>query len=75
METYYFKTEHSHANNTVTMSEFLEYHLESNFMIDFQDGSYAVIQDELNGKRYGVSASGNGDFHNHKIEFNLLNAE
>lgn len=77
METYYWTTEEYHADNNVTMSEYLEmqeeFTYEQQLTIDYVDGTYAEGVD-CKGNRWGIHASGNGDSFNHKIEFELLNS-
>jgi len=75
MDTYYWETNEEHANNSVTMSEYLE--MQEGFTyqqcldVDYVNGTYAEGLD-CKGNRWGIHASGNGDFFNHKIEFELL---
>lgn len=69
--TFYFSTIHSHFNNTHTMSVFLEEYLPDDYEVVSQDGTYAEIISS-DGTVYGVHASGNGDFNNHKIEFEAI---
>lgn len=67
-ETFYWSTDYDHANNETTMYEFLDYYLPEEYTVTFVDGTYAEIvsPDRI---EYCVHASGNGDFYNHKIEF------
>lgn len=37
-----------------------------------QDGSYAEAINEVTNERWGIHASGNGDFNNHRVRFELL---
>ena len=67
-ETFCWSTDYDHANNKTTMCEFLDYHLPDEYIVTFVDGTYAEIISP-DGIEYGVHASGNGDFYNHKIEF------
>ena len=69
METYYWETEEYHANNMVTMSDYLDNHLPDNFDVLMIDGTYAEIKDTDTGKTWAVHASGNGDSNSHKAEF------
>ena len=66
----YWTTQEFHANNSVTMSDFIENKLDEDVEVLMTDGSYAEI--EWNGNKYAIRASGNGDFLNHKVEFELL---
>lgn len=50
------------------MCEFLDYYLPEEYTVTFVDGTYAEVISP-DGIEYGVHASGNGDFYNHKIEF------
>lgn len=68
MEDYFWETDYAHSNNTETMSEFLNDHIEPDWNVDKIDGSYAEITNS-GGSRYEVHASGNGDFNHHKVEF------
>ena len=72
MEQFIWQTEKPHSDNTETMIDFLENHLESNFLILETDGSYAEIQCRNTDAIYSVHASGNGDFTNHSVTFELL---
>ena len=68
METIYWKTDYAHANNEETMSDYLE---NINVLdILMVDGTYAEGKN-YKGDVYAIHASGNGDFFNHKIDFNL----
>lgn len=69
METYYWTTEYEHSNNEETMQEYLD----EVCMLDVitVDGTYAEGKN-CKGEVYAIRASGNGDFLNHKIEFELL---
>lgn len=72
MKTFYWTTEKSHCNNIETMQEYLEEYLPSNFEVIFEDGTYAEIKNSNTGVIWGVRASGNGDFNNHKVEFEFI---
>lgn len=67
MEPYYWKTEDPHADNSVTMSDYLNNEMDNSFSIILVDGTYAEIK--TNHGKFAVHASGNGDFLNHKVEF------
>lgn len=74
MEHYIWSTENPHSSNEQTMNDFIENHIESIFTSKFEvfvDGSYAEV-DIINGNRFALHASGNGDFLNHKIRFEKL---
>ena len=68
-ETFYWATYHMHHNNEQTLGEFLYTILPKEYTITFVDGTYSEITKEGTTETYGVHASGNGDFYNHKIEF------
>lgn len=65
-----WQTEEYHADNNVTMGEFLEYMLPDDFEVTLQDGTYAEIHKD--GLTYEVHASGNGDPWHHRVEFSLI---
>ena len=69
METYYWTSAEPHANNEQTMI----YYLDDVNMLDITmvDGTYSEGKN-AKGEKYALRASGNGDFCNHKIEFELL---
>lgn len=73
MTDYTWSTDSPHANNTETMTDYLDNHLSSLYFCQMQDGSYAEIIDTIFGNRYAVHASGDGDFNNHRVRFELLN--
>lgn len=69
MKTYYWTTKEEHSDNTETMQNYLD---EVNMLdITHLDGTYAEGVN-CKGEKYGLHASGNGDFRNHKIEFEKL---
>ena len=72
MQDYIWSTEHSHANNTETMQDYINNHLHESLTYLFQDDSYAEAINESTGERWGIHASGNGDFNNHRVRFELL---
>jgi len=72
METFYWSTENYHCDNNETMNDYLENHLPEDFSVISNEGTYAIIQAPMNGIFYGVHASGNGDFNNHKVEFEII---
>lgn len=73
METIYFETEESLPDNQTTMCYYLDY-INATLDIIEVDGTYAEGVD-CHGNLWAIHASGNGDFNNHKIEFELLNAQ
>ena len=68
-ETFYWSTDYDHTDNETTMCEFLDYYLPDEYIVTFVDGTYAEITKEGTTETYSVHVSGNGDFYNHKIEF------
>lgn len=73
-ETFCWSTDYDHTNNETTMCEFLDYYLPDEYTITFVDGTYAEIISSEN-KMYAVHASGNGDFNNHKVDFEEIYGE
>ena len=69
MESIYWSTEEQLSENSLVMNDYLE----SINMLDITvvDGTYAEGVN-CKGEKFGIHASGNGDFFNHKIEFELL---
>ena len=72
MDTYRWRTTEPHATNEITMGDYLENHLPDNFEELFVDGTYAEIMDKNTRAIWGVHASGDGDFCNHKVEFEFI---
>ena len=68
MDPVYWETDEPHANNSETMSDYLN----SINMLDihFVNGTYAEGSN-AQGQRFEIHASGNGDFNHHKIEYVL----
>ena len=80
MQTFYWSTEGSlgfpgraHFDNTETLQEWIDHHMDEYWVVEFQDESYAEVR-SLDGKRWAVNASGAGDSYNHKVEFEELAA-
>jgi len=75
METLYYSTEYYHQDNTFTMNDFLENKFLDRFNSEdkliFQDGSYAEVL-TTTGEVFAITASGNGDSFNHRINFRKL---
>ena len=71
MNNYYWSTENPHSTNLETMRDFINNHISEHFEVVLEDGSYIEIQND-EGVLYGVHASGNGDFYNHIVRFELL---
>lgn len=71
MDDYLWSTDHEHANNTETMSDYINNEMPDDWQIEFVDGTYIeVITSDK--QKLGVHASGNGDFLKHKVSFELL---
>ena len=71
METIYWSTDEPLNDNTFVMSDYLE--CINMLDITMVDGTYAEGVNSK-GEKYAIHASGDGDFFNHKIEFELLEA-
>ena len=75
MEAYCWKTEEALSNNESTMENFVSEHwlerFDANDDIIIDDGTYLEVKKQ-DGTVWAVNASGNGDFCNHKIEFEQL---
>ena len=67
--THYWSTE-PHSDNIETMTNFLEQELPGDINVTLVDDTYAEIR--INKLNYSVNVSGNGDFCNHKAEFELI---
>ena len=72
MQDYTWSTENSHSNNTETMTDYIHNHLPENMFYLFINGSYAEAIDTATNNRWGLHSSGNGDFNNHRVRFELL---
>ncbi len=71
IEPYYWGTDEPLSTNMGNMADYLENHLDQHLpwaVIVTVDGTYAEIID-INGRKFAINASGNGDFCNHKVEF------
>lgn len=71
MNTYYWTTDEYHSDNSITMLDYLNNHIDEESKVLMVDATYAEIVDK-EGNKYAVHASGNGDSFNHKIEFEEL---
>ena len=71
MDDYIWETDEPHSDNTATMCDYLNVEMDESWTIDLIDGTYAEITTDF-GDRYEVHASGNGDFSNHRVRFELL---
>ena len=72
MEPYRWSTTQPHSNNIETMNDYLENHLPQCFDVVFEDGTYAEIKNKNTGQIFAVSASGDGNFTNHKVTFDFI---
>lgn len=70
MENICWETEEPHANNSETMSDYLENI--NTLEITMVDGTYAEGVN-CNGDKYEIHACGNGDYHHHKVSFKRIN--
>lgn len=75
MKDFIFETKHPLSNNSETMAYFLnekfyEVFDKESYIYD-ENGSFATVRNG-EGKLFGCHASGNGDFCNHKITFELI---
>ena len=69
---YCWYTDDAHADNSITMSDFIDFDLPVEFAHYLIDESYAEIINVNTGKKYKVEASGNGDFYSHKVSFTII---
>jgi hypothetical protein len=69
MDDIFWETDVPHSDNTETMRDYLD----NINMLDIimVDGAYAEGRNGT-GKKFAISASGNGDFCHHKVEFGLI---
>ena len=72
MEAYRWSTIQPHDNNNETMDDYLNNHLPKCFDVLFEDGTYAEIKNKNTGQIFAVSASGDGNFTNHKVTFEFI---
>ena len=75
MEVYKWDTIKPHQDNEETMLDFLDNHFlevfDSECKVVFLDGTYAEVTTSANAK-YELHASGDGDFLNHKLEYEMI---
>lgn len=69
--SYYWETMESHANNHVTMSDFIENELPDDVIIHSVDGTLAEIEFP-DGRIFHISVYGNGDFTHHRADFESI---
>lgn len=67
---YYWNTTHYHPDNSFTMNEFIEDHLQDDADVYLQDGSYAEVR--VNSVNYSLNAKGSGDCYNHIVEWEIV---
>ena len=72
METLRWMTTNEHQDNNETMQDYLQNYLPSCFDIILEDGTYSEIKNRNTDKVFAVHASGDGDFNNHKVEFEFI---
>jgi len=74
MEDYFWNTELPLATNAITMSDFIDNHLDelfgSGFEVTLNDGSWIEFANE--NECWVAQASGNGDFCSHKVQFDKV---
>lgn len=69
--TFYWTTDYYHPDNTFTLDDWLNNKIENieGLYILYKSGSFCEILDINDSESiYSLSASGNGDSYNHKIE-------
>ena len=71
MKDHKWSTEESHANNSETMSDYLNEEMDQSWEVLIVDGTYAEIMTDC-GRCYEVHASGDGDFDKHKVSFEII---
>jgi len=71
MTDFYWETENPVSTNMDTMNDYLNNHLLKEYEILYIDVTYTEIKN-LNGNKFAVYASGDGDFCHHKVEFEKL---
>lgn len=64
---YNWTTEKSHFDNTETLTDYIENHMEPEFSLLWQDGNYAEVRDNSTFQVCGITAYGAGDSNNHEI--------
>ena len=72
---YYWSTEESHCNNSVTMDDFILNELPEKYSEVRNDGTYSEIINNETNEVFSVDVSGDGDFNNHKAKFTKLITE
>ena len=72
MDDYCWKTDEPHSNNTETLADYLNNHMDSLWDIMFVDGSYAEVI-TIDGT-FAIHASGDGDFTHHRVRFEKINS-
>lgn len=68
MNDWRWSTDEPHANNTETMSDYLNIEMDQSWSVDLVDESYAEIMTD-SGERYAVHAKGDGNFNDHRVSF------
>jgi len=71
MNAHYWKTSEPHADNSETMTDYLENEMDPSWTIVRVHGTYAKVMDDC-GELYALDASGDGDFNHHIVEFKKL---
>lgn len=68
---YTWTTIESHYDNTVTLTDYIENHMQKEFTLLWQDGNYAEVRDNDTMQVYGITSYGRGDSFNHEVKFEL----
>lgn len=72
-EFYHWETDEAQTTNEITMHDFIDNELPDDiYEVYLHDGTYAEIQEIESGMCWAVHASGNGDFCNHKVQFDAI---
>ena len=72
MTDYHWSTDDEHADNTVTMRDFVLNHSAGiGLKVMARDGAYGEFVD-ADGNKYGGNAIGNGDCFNHILKLGLI---
>jgi hypothetical protein len=70
-EDYFWFTEEFHYDNTETMSDYLNYHMNPDWELVYCDGCYVEVLTE-DKVRLSLNAFGAGDSNNHLVEIRVM---
>ena len=70
--SFYWETDDYHYDNVFTMQDFLNNHLPADFVVIYEDGSYAEVQQHATDAIFSLDAKGNGDSHHHVVNWHFL---